>query len=64
MRSIGLPEVLVLFGALVPLAVIVGMVFLVVRLVPPRRVARICPHCMGSVPEPCAYCSACGQRLA
>jgi hypothetical protein len=64
MREIGLPELLVILGVVVTIAVIGVAGFLVVRLATGGPRMKTCPKCAQQVPEFGVYCPLCGQRIS
>jgi len=62
-RSIGLPEIIVLLGAVV----IGGVIWLawpnIRRDNPPALGSRQCPHCGQRIPDFGSFCAICGQKI-
>jgi hypothetical protein len=69
MRSIGLPELLVIFGVVFMLALPVALIALIVWLVMSHRKKRLttsvraCPNCGQQIPSQASFCSLCGKRV-
>jgi len=71
MRSIGLPELLAIFGMFVvvillpAVAIVAGVWFFIKRgRQQPGAVSRTCPSCGQRVPDLGSYCLFCGQKIA
>ena len=67
-RSIGLPELLVIFGVFMMLA-LPALIALIVWIVMSRRKkgltksGRPCPKCGQAIPSQASFCSLCGKRV-
>lgn len=68
MRSIELPEMLVILGVgalrLIPIAAIIAAVWFVVKRKPFAVASRQCGHCGQRVPDIGNFCLFCGQKIS
>jgi hypothetical protein len=68
-RSIGLPELLVIFGVFMMLALPAALIALIVWIVMSRskkglkKSVRPCPKCGQEIPSQASFCSLCGKRV-
>jgi hypothetical protein len=63
--GLGGPEIAVLLVLMTVVAVPVGIVLLIVKVVRPNRITRFCPKCGRGLAQEAAapFCSYCGNRL-
>lgn len=67
MRSIGLPELLVIFGVVFMLALPVALIALMLVMSHRKKrlttSVRACPNCGQHMPSQASFCSLCGKRV-